>query len=184
MSCHIDNTHFIVKWEYLDYPAIVADIVSHSALYCDIIKLMKNPNRKKLKKHAYTAAQWTWRLPQTLIGAALYAVHRKDDHFDYRGARATAWDRDAGVSLGKFIFVPRRAGGNAGRFLLEHEYGHTLQSLILGPFYLLVVGAPSMLWNRLPYFKSKRRRTGKSYYSAPFEKTANILAVHAHKHEQ
>lgn len=184
MSCHIDNTHFIVKWEYLDYPAIVADIVSHSALYCDIIKLMKNPNRKKLKKHAYTAAQWTWGLPQTLIGAALYAVHRKDDHFDYRGARATAWDRDAGVSLGKFIFVPRRAGGNAGRFLLEHEYGHTLQSLILGPFYLLVVGAPSMLWNRLPYFKSKRRRTGKSYYSAPFEKTANILAVHAHKHEQ
>ena len=93
-------------------------------------------------------------------------------------------NRDAGVSLGKFIFVPRRAGGNAGRFLLEHEYGHTLQSLILGPFYLLVVGAPSMLWNRLPYFKSKRRRTGKSYYSAPFEKTANILAVHAHKHEQ
>ena len=184
MSCHIDNTHFIVKWEYLDYPAIVADIVSHSALYCDIIKLMKNPNRKKLKKHAYTAAQWTWGLPQTLIGAALYAVHRKDDHFDYRGARATAWDRDAGGSLGKFIFVPRRAGGNAGRFLLEHEYGHTLQSLILGPFYLLVVGAPSMLWNRLPYFKSKRRRTGKSYYSAPFEKTANILAVHAHKHEQ
>jgi hypothetical protein len=149
-----------------------------------LLKPMKKPVRKKLKKHAYTAAQWTWGLPQTLIGAVLYAAHRKDDHFDYRGAKATAWDKDSGVSLGKYIFVPRRAGGNAGKFLLEHEYGHTLQSLILGPFYLLVVGAPSMLWNRLPYFKSKRRRTGKSYYSAPFEKTANILAAHAHKHEQ
>ena len=149
-----------------------------------LLKPMKKSSGKKLKKHAYTAAQWTWGLPQTLIGAALYAAHRKDDHFEYRGAVATAWNKDTGISLGKFIFVPRRAGGNAGRFLLEHEYGHTLQSLILGPFYLLAVGAPSMLWNRLPYFKNKRRKTGKSYYSAPFEKTANILAAHSHKHEQ
>ena len=137
---------------------------------------MKKHVKKKLKKHAYNAAQWTWGLPQTLLGAALYAAHKNDDHFDYKGAKATAWDRDAGISLGKFIFVPRRAKGNADKFLLEHEYGHTLQSLILGPFYLLVVGAPSILWNRLPYFKSKRKRSGKSYYSAPFEKTANILA--------
>lgn len=147
----------------------------------DIISTMKKPRSRKLKKHAYTAAQWTWGLPQTLIGAALYAAHRKDDHFDYRGAKATAWDKDTGISLGKFIFVPRRAGGNAGRFLLEHEYGHTIQSLILGPFYLLAVGAPSMLWNRLPYFKNKRRKTGKSYYSAPFEKTANTLAALSNK---
>ena len=149
-----------------------------------LLESMKKRSGKKLKKHAYTAAQWTWGLPQTLIGAALYAVHRNDDHFDYRGARAPAWNKDTGISLGKFIFVPRRASGNAGKYLLEHEYGHSLQSLILGPFYLLVVGAPSMLWNRLPYFKSKRRKTGKSYYSAPFEKTANILAAHSHKHEQ
>ena len=149
-----------------------------------LLKSMKKTNRKKLKKHVYTAAQWTWGLPQTLIGAALYEAHRKDDHFDYRGAKATAWNRDAGISLGKFIFVPRRAGGNAEKFLLEHEYGHTIQSLILGPFYLSVVGAPSMLWNRLPYFKSKRRRTGKSYYSAPFEKTANALAALSNKEKK
>ena len=149
-----------------------------------LLKSMKKTNRKKLKKHAYTAAQWTWGLPQTLLGAALYAVHRKDEHFDYHGAKATAWDKDTGISLGKFIFVPRKAGGSADRFLLEHEYGHTLQSLILGPFYLLAVGAPSILWNRLPYFKSKRKRSGKSYYSAPFEKTANILAAHSHKHNR
>lgn len=149
----------------------------------DVIYLdaMKKAGREKLKKHAYTAAQWTWGLPQTLIGAALYAAHRRDDHFDYRGARATAWDRDAGISLGKFIFVPRHTGKQQESPLLEHEYGHTLQSLILGPFYLLLVGAPSMLWNRLPYFRSKRRRTGRSYYSAPFEKTANTLAALSNK---
>ena len=137
---------------------------------------MKKPTRKKLKKNAYTAAQWTWGLPQTLVGAALYLAHRKDDHFDYKGACATSWNREGAVSLGKFIFVPRRAGDHHGRFLLEHEYGHTLQSLILGPFYLLFVGAPSIMWNRLPYFARKRKRTGKSYYSAPFESSANHLA--------
>ena len=137
---------------------------------------MKKPAKKKLKKHAYTAAQWTWGLPQTLIGAALYLAHRKDQHFEYRGARATAWDKDTGVSLGKFIFVPKSAAKSEDGFLLDHEYGHTIQSLILGPLYLLLVGAPSMMWNRLPYFRNKRRRTGRSYYSAPFESTANRLA--------
>ena len=141
---------------------------------------MKMPNRHRLKRHAYTAAQWTWGLPQTLAGAVLYFAHRKDDHFDYRGARATAWDRDAGISLGKFIFVPKSAAKKDG-FLLDHEYGHTLQSLILGPFYLLLVGAPSMFWNRLPYFRNRRRRTGRSYYSAPFERTANTLAQKVHR---
>ena len=153
---------------------------------------MKEQDRKTLKKHVYTAAQWTWGLPQTLIGSVLYFAHRKDRHFDYNGARATVWDRDAGVSLGKFIFVPRKARAGmvsspehakdlADPFLLEHEYGHTLQSLLLGPFYLLLVGAPSMIWNRLPYFSRKRKRSGKSYYSAPFEKSANYLAAKASK---
>ena len=153
---------------------------------------MKKQDRKKLKKHVYTAAQWTWGLPQTLIGAALFLAHRKDEHFDYNGARATVWDRDAGVSLGKFIFVPKKSRGSkaasakhaeelADPFLLGHEYGHTLQSLLLGPFYLILIGAPSMLWNRLPYFSRKRKQSGKSYYSAPFEKSANYLASKASK---
>ncbi len=153
--------------------------------------------KKKLRGKLYTAAQWTWGLPQTLAGAVLYLKHRKDPHFDYNGARVTAWDKLSGVSLGKFIFVPEKKGWStiqqngekpdsqksqrkAGKdsvssFLLEHEYGHTIQSLILGPAYLLVVGLPSILWNRLPYFERRRRRTGKSYYSAVFERTANTL---------
>jgi len=140
---------------------------------------MKKPDRKKLKRSAYTAAQWTWGLPQTLAGAALYLAHRRDRHFDYNGARATLWDKGSGVSLGKFIFVPRRRDGTADGFLLEHEYGHTLQSLILGPFYLLLVGLPSLIWNNMPFFKRKRKKSGKSYYSAPFESTANKLAARA-----
>ena len=137
---------------------------------------MTQKKKAKLKKAGYTAAQWTWGLPQTVAGALLYLRHRGDEHFDYRGARATVWDGDAGVSLGKFIFVPRNSKtGEVSEFLLGHEFGHTIQSLILGPFYLPLVGLPSMLWNRLPYFDRKRKKHGRSYYSAVFERTANQL---------
>lgn len=158
-------------------------------------------DKRKLKKSLYTAAQWTWGLPQTLAGAGLYIRHRKDPHFDYNGAKVTAWDGDSGVSLGKFIFVPaekRRQGGSGdskngasekdsekpvkvNSFLLEHEYGHTIQSLLLGPAYLFLVGIPSFAWNRLPYFDRKRKETGKSYYSAVFERTASEFGSRAAK---
>ena len=124
-----------------------------------------------MKKRRYTFLQWTWGLPQTLAGSAVYLVHRKHRHRDYKGACLTEWDRDDGLSLGKFIFVPK--GGKEP--LIDHEYGHTLQSLILGPAYLILVGAPSLVWQNLPFFINKRKKTGKSYYSPVFEKTANRL---------
>lgn len=136
---------------------------------------MKKETAAKLKTAGYNALQWTWGLPQTLAGALLYMKHRRDEHFSYRGATATVWDSDRGVSLGKFIFVP----GKSSDFLIDHEYGHTIQSLILGPLYLPLVGAPSMAWNRLPYFINKRNETGRSYYSAIFERTANTLGAKA-----
>lgn len=108
-------------------------------------------------------------MPQTLAGLALYAVHRKDRHYDHKGARVTIWKRSDGVSLGKFIFAPD------DEEMLSHEYGHTRQSLFLGPLYLPVVGIPSILWNRLPYFRNIRRKKGKAYDSMLIERSATHL---------
>ena len=113
--------------------------------------------------------QWTWGLPQTLAGLAVYLAHRNSEHYDYGAARVTVWDRKDGVSLGKFIFAPDDES------MISHEYGHTKQSLLLGPLYLPVIGLPSMLWNRLPYFKSIRKKTGKAYDSFIIEKSATYL---------
>ena len=123
-----------------------------------------------MKKPLYTVLQYTWGLPQTLLGSAVYLAHRKDRHGQYGNAKVTYWDRPEGLSLGKFIFIPAK-----DKSLLDHEYGHTIQSLILGPAYLPLVGLPSLLWNRHPYFRRKRKTTGKDYYSVIFEKTANKL---------
>ena len=126
----------------------------------------------------YSLIQWTWGLPQTLAGAGLHLMHRKDRHYRYHGAVVTEWKRNDGVSLGKFVFIPERKKP-ADDYLLKHEYGHTLQSLVLGPAYLVVIGLPSFLWNRTPYFVRMRKETGKSYYSLVFENTANRLGAHA-----
>ena len=122
-----------------------------------------------MNKKLYNLAQWTWGLPQTLAGLAVYMIHRKNRHYDYEGAKVTVWDRNDGLSLGKFIFTPD------DKSLVSHEYGHTKQSLILGPLYLPVVGVSSMIWNRLPFFKSFRKKTGKSYDSFIIEGSATYL---------
>ncbi len=49
-------------------------------------------------------------------------------------------------------------------FTLMHEYGHTLQSIILGPLFLPVVGLPSLLWAGLPVFRKYREKSAVSYY--------------------
>lgn len=48
------------------------------------------------------------------------------------------------MSLGLFIFM------FGGRYIgdeetLKHEYGHSIQSKILGPLYLIVIGLPSLM---------------------------------------
>ena len=56
-----------------------------------------------------------------------------------------------------------------------HEYGHCVQSLMLGPLYLIAVGVPSYRWANLPALRKMRRETGRSYYSVYPENWANRL---------
>ena len=125
----------------------------------------------------YTFWQWTWGIIQTAAGAILYLLNRRAPHFKFHGACVTVWNSVHSVSLGKFIFISRNTGIDRAyaRYLLKHEYGHTIQSLILGPLYLPLIGLPSIIWNRLPYFRNRRYRTGQSYYSVIFERTASNL---------
>ena len=99
----------------------------------------------------YRLWQWTWGLPQSLIGLALALKYRRCAHKRVGGALATLHDGDwGGVSLGMFIFVPAGLRPEREAKLLAHEYGHTFQSALLGPLYLLGVGIPSFLWANLP----------------------------------
>ncbi len=147
-----------------------------------------------IKSIIYTIWQWTWGIVQTAAGAMLYVKNRKSMNYNYHGACVTVWKSKSSVSLGKFIFLSddpfffyeeQKKKYSLEEFneqLLVHEYGHTIQSLILGPLYLLVIGAPSSIWSFLPVFV-KMREEGVSYFDAYCESTANTLGEWVTKHK-
>lgn len=96
---------------------------------------------------AYIAVQCAWGMPQTILGFLLYLRYLDAPHERFGGAVRTRWTRDGGISLGPFIFTPDSEEAWC-RKMAAHEYGHTFQSLMLGPLYLFLIGLPSMVWNR------------------------------------
>ena len=123
----------------------------------------------------YHILQFTWGLPQNLIGLIMYLILFKRKHFRYEKAYVRVWKNETSLSMGQYLFVSEKYN----RYLLNHEYGHTYQSLYLGPLYLLLVGLPSALWCHLYGFEKFRKNRNISYYDAPFEKNANRLG---HRH--
>jgi len=139
-----------------------------------------------MKVFVYRIWQCTWGLLQTLLGLIVFLIHFKDRHYGYHGAIVTVWKNKSSVSLGMFVFVteePYFVGKFEGQIpaeelsnrLLVHEYGHTIQSLILGPLYLILIGIPSTLWGFLPNVAEKRRKEKISYFEFFTEKWANSL---------
>ena len=117
--------------------------------------------------------QAVWGMPQTVVGATMFWLLRRTNRWTrFRSAYVMEWALDAGLSMGLFIFLPR----GSARSLLVHEYGHTIQSLMLGPLYLLVVVLPSLAWAGLPRMQRFRDARQVSYYRFYTERWANKLA--------
>ncbi len=138
-------------------------------------------------KILYRFLQWTWGLPQTLVGAVYYLMNIGCRHYSYNGAIVTEWKSKSSLSLGMFLFVsddpfcyyPKHrqeySKEDFSKMLMVHEYGHTIQSLIFGPLYLIAVGLPSIAWSFLPVYVKRREEENISYFSAYPERWANHL---------
>lgn len=126
---------------------------------------------QKLRQILWIVLQCTWCLPQNLAGLCMALALRKHEHMRFQGAYVTAWRFQGCTSMGCFIFMQDKAMQH--RPLLVHEYGHTIQSAVLGWLYLPVIVLPSVLWFRLPVFRRYRRRRKLSYYRFYTEKWAN-----------
>ena len=73
-----------------------------------------------------------------------------------------------------FIFIGDYNNDNISA-LLAHEYGHTIQSCILGPLYLLSIGIPSFIWANNKRFIRNRQKGMYLYTSFYTERWANYL---------
>ena len=143
----------------------------------------------------YILLQCTWGLPQTVLGLILFLVNIKEPHEFYGGSIMTRWNSFSGISLGLFTFTsdPKRtkagsfkssykdADGEADETLCDrmavHEYGHTFQSLMLGPLYLIIIGIPSTIWGTIPYFQKYRERKHLTYGACYTESWADALGT-------
>ena len=88
-----------------------------------------------------------WQLPQTIVALIYFLYLRyKDEILDtctFQGAVVFIKKESYGsVTLGNYIFLSPRATDTT----IRHEWGHTRQSLLLGPLYLIVIGIPSIIW--------------------------------------
>ena len=118
--------------------------------------------------------QWTWGFPQTLVGFIIYLAHNDAPHRTYHGCIVTKWKQAASLGVGMFLFLSERSYENDPQVQV-HEFGHAVQSAILGPLFLPVMGIPSFLWCNLKPCRKLRQEKGVSYYRLYTESTANIL---------
>lgn len=94
---------------------------------------------------------WIWQLPQNLLGLCWKYITKSKitsdiNNEDIKCVRAVCYllKRYSGaVTLGKYMFVSERFTDI--KSVVRHECGHVIQSMILGPLYLPVIGLFSIL---------------------------------------
>ncbi|MBR5199460.1 MAG: hypothetical protein IKW20_06490 [Bacteroidales bacterium] len=85
---------------------------------------------------------YIWQLPQNIVGLLFLLFIRGEERHSLDGITFyEAESFNGGISLGKYIIVYKKREST-----IRHEYGHCIQSRMLGPLYLLIVGIPSLIW--------------------------------------
>ena len=118
---------------------------------------------------------YIWQLPQNLLGM-LYKDCISDDIITRVNCDATDYEcyltrNGGGVTLGRYIFVNQNYTDLSNVIL--HEIGHTKQSRILGPLYLIIIGIPSISWAGLRRLIPALKKI--NYYLLYTESWANKL---------
>lgn len=132
---------------------------------------MRETKSMRMKKILFIILQCTWGIIPTLIGAGYFIKLRKYPHKIYRGCVDTRWNTRSGLSLGLFIFTPCEEIADSQKIRV-HEYGHCIQSIVLGPFFAFG-GIISIVWGRHPYFERLRRDKNLPYTSCFVESWAS-----------
>lgn len=121
-----------------------------------------------------------WQLPQHIIAYIIMLVNRKSIKPMTNNDCILYYLVDnlfnSGISLGNYIFLD--SDGYYNYTTVKHEHGHQIQSLILGPLYLIVIGLPSIIGNivyRIKRMYFRKNYNPKLYYKQPWEAWADKL---------
>lgn len=115
---------------------------------------------------------YIWQLPQHIVGLILLLFIKGEAKHKFNGINYYFYDPfPGGISLGNYIIA-----GNNWSKTIKHEYGHTIQSRILGPLYLFIIGIPSLIWAWLygPIIKPTKNGYYKFYTEAWADKLGKV----------
>ena len=128
---------------------------------------------KKINNYIKDSLMWLWQFPQNLLAICIAGIlcevaYRKGivrgNTIIYNYVLPT-------MSLGSYIFVNTMSTDTA----IKHSHGHSKQSRILGPLYLVVIGIPSLL-HLIVYSICGMMGFSWNYYKFYTELWANKLA--------
>ena len=131
---------------------------------------------KLIMKYIRNLILFIWQLPQHIVALIYFGylvMTYKDLGVDsrYKQAIVIPCVMRGAVTLGNYVFVGLHSDY---RETVKHELGHTIQSKILGPLYLIVIGIPSITYCGLRrLFPSLRKKDYHNFYT---EKTADYLS--------
>jgi len=135
-----------------------------------------------MKRILFFFLQCTWGSFQSFIGFVVFLFNLKRKHYFYHGAIIIEWKKCFSASLGLFIFMSvyypkekKNPQENTYLKILVHEYGHTIQSLLLGPLYMMLIWVPSFIWFINPALRNMRQEKNISYFSFYTEKWADFI---------
>ena len=112
---------------------------------------------------------WIWQFPQHVVGLLILLFIKGEAKHKFDGITYYFYDPfPGGISLGNYMIL-----GSQFSQTIKHEYGHALQSKMLGPLYLFVIGIPSIIWAGL--YGSIIRETHNGYYKFYTERWADKL---------
>ena len=128
---------------------------------------------KKINNYIKDSIKWLWQFPQNMLALCIEGILCKAAYREGKADGNTIIVNivlPSAMSLGDYLFVNPMSSQKT----IQHECGHSKQSDILGPLYLIVIGIPSLLHNMAHYLCSKIGIKW-NYYSFYTEYWANKL---------
>jgi len=130
---------------------------TNKAWKIDIGGFKTDPNRNFWGRSWQLISRWTWELPQTVLGKGYSHIRNMTGNVDdvsyYGGATLVNKNDNSGwrwgLTLGPYINSKNVVADPYTDDLFRHEFGHTLQSRLVGPLYLTHVGIPSFIGSGL-----------------------------------
>jgi RHS repeat-associated protein len=133
---------------------------TNKAWRIDVGLLKTDPNRTLVGRGLQFASRFLWEMPQTVLGNVVSHARNISvnvDNVSYYGGATLVNNDDPtdrerwGLTLGPYINSKNVVADPFVDDLFRHEYGHTLQSMLVGPLYLTNVAIPSLISATLDY---------------------------------